>query len=45
MNLGQLTEYNMRNIFIENHRQNVAEELFADPFLILRLHQSQLLRV
>ena len=30
---GQLTEYNMRNIFLENHSQNVVEKLFPDPFL------------
>ena len=30
---GQLTEYNMRNIFLENPSQNVVEKLFPDPFL------------
>ena len=33
MNSGQLTEYNMRNILLENHAKNVAEKLFPDPFL------------
>ena len=33
MKYGQLTEYNMRNIFFENHSQNVMEKLFPDPFL------------
>ena len=30
---GQLVEYNMRNIFVENHTQNVLEKLFPDPYL------------
>ena len=30
---GQLIKYNIRNIFLENHTQNVAEKLFPDPFL------------
>ena len=30
---GQLVEYNMRNIFVENHTQNVLEKLFQDPYL------------
>ena len=29
---SQLIEYNMKNIFWENHTQNVAEELVLDPF-------------
>ena len=33
MQYGQLTECNMRNIFLENHSQNVMEKLFQDPFL------------
>ena len=33
MKFGQLIEYNMRNTFLENHTQNVVEELFPDPFL------------
>ena len=33
MKYGQLTECNMRNIFLENHSQNVMEKLFQDPFL------------
>ena len=30
---GQLVEYNMRNIFVENHTQNVLEKLFPDPYV------------
>ena len=33
LKFGQLIEYNMRNIFIEKHTQNVVEKLFRDPFL------------
>ena len=34
MNFGQLTEYNIRNIFFpENHAQNVVVKLVPDPFL------------
>ena len=33
MKFGQLIEYNMRNIFLENHTQNVVEKLVPDPFL------------
>ena len=33
MKLGQLIEHNMRNIFLKNHTQNVAEKLFPDAFL------------
>ena len=33
MKFGQLVEYNMRNIFIKNHTQNVLEKLFTDPYL------------
>ena len=29
---GQLTEYNMRNIFFKNHTQNMVEKLFPDHF-------------
>ena len=28
-----IIEYNMRNIFLKNHTQNVLEKLFPDPFL------------
>ena len=30
---GQLMKYNMRNIFLENHAQNVVEKLVLKPFL------------
>ena len=33
MKFGQLIEYNIRNIFLENHTQNVMERLFPDAFL------------
>ena len=33
MKYGQLIEYNMRNIFLKIHAQNVVEKLFTGPFL------------
>ena len=33
MKFGRLIEYNMRNIFIENHTKIVVEKLFPHPFL------------
>ena len=33
MKSGQLIKYNIRNIFLKNHTQNVEERLFPDPFL------------
>ena len=33
MKFGQLIEYNMRNIFLENHTQDVVEKLSPDPLL------------
>ena len=33
MKFGQLIEYNMRDIFAENHTQNVLEKLFPDLYL------------
>ena len=33
MKYGQLIEFNMRNIFLENHTQNMVEKLFPDPFV------------
>ena len=33
MKFGRLIEYNMRNIFLENHTQNGVEKLVPDPFL------------
>ena len=33
MKFDQLIEYNIRNIFLENHTQNVMERLFPDAFL------------
>ena len=38
MKFGQLIEFNMREIFLlKNHTQNVAEKLFPDPFLKIRI--------
>ena len=33
MKFCQLIEYDMRNILLENHTQNVVEKLFVGPFL------------
>ena len=33
MKFGQLTECNIRNIFLENHTQIVVEKLVPNPFL------------
>ena len=33
MKFDQLVEYNMSNIFVKNHTQNVLEKLFLDPYL------------
>ena len=33
MKFGQLIEYNMGDIFLENHTQNMVEKLFPDPIL------------
>ena len=33
MKFGQLIDYNMRKIMLENRTQNVVEKLFRDPFL------------
>ena len=33
MKFGQVTKYNMRKIFLENHTQNAVEKLFPDHFL------------
>ena len=33
MKFGQLLEYKMRNIVLENHTQNVVEKLVPEPFL------------
>ena len=33
LKFGQLIEYNMRNVFVKNHTQNVLEKLFPDPYL------------
>ena len=33
MKFGQLKEYNMKNILLKNHTQNVLEKLFPDPYL------------
>ena len=33
MKLGQLIKHTIRNIFLENHRQNVVEKLVPDSFI------------
>ena len=33
MKFGQLVEYNIENIFVKIHTQNVLEKLFPDLFL------------
>ena len=33
MKFGQLIDYNMRNIFLKNDTQNMAEKVFPDSFL------------
>ena len=33
MKLGQLIKHNIRNIFLENHTQNVVEKLVPDSFI------------
>ena len=33
MQFVHLLEYNMRNISLKNHTQNVVGKLFSDPFL------------
>ena len=33
MKFGQLTGYNMRNIFLENLKKNVMEKLVPDSFV------------
>ena len=33
MKFSHLIEYNMRNIFLKNHAQNVVEKLTSNPFL------------
>ena len=32
MKFGQLIEYNTRKVLLKNHRRNVVEKLFPDPF-------------
>ena len=40
MKFGQLIEYNLRNIFVKNHTQNVVEKLLSDPSKIKIKHIS-----
>ena len=37
MKLGQLIEYNITNIVLKNHTQNVVEKLFPHPFLEIEI--------
>ena len=39
MKFNQLTEYNMKNIFLKNYTKSVAEKLFPDPFLKIKIEQ------
>ena len=40
MKFGLLIEYNMRNIFLKYHTQNMVEKLFADTFLKIQIEHS-----
>ena len=40
MKFGQLIEYNIINIFLENHAQNMVEKLFPSTFFT-RPHSTQ----
>ena len=40
MKFGQLIEYNLKNIFLQNHAQNVVGKLFPGPFLKIKTEQS-----
>ena len=37
MKFGQLAEYNIRNIFLENHTQNESEMLYPDAFCFFKM--------
>ena len=37
MKIGQLIEYNIRNIFIKNYTQNMVEKLVPDPFIKIKI--------
>ena len=37
MKLGQLTEYNKKIIFFENHAENETEKLVSDLFLFFKI--------
>ena len=37
MKFDQLIKYNMRNIFLEKHIQDVAKKLFRDPDFLIKL--------
>ena len=37
MKLGQLTEYNKKMIFFENHAENETEKLVSDLFLFFKM--------
>ena len=40
MEFGQLTEYNMRNNFLEKYTENVVGKLFPDSFLKIQIWVS-----
>ena len=33
MKFGQLSSYNMRNIYLKNRTKNIVEKLVPDPFI------------
>ena len=37
---GQLIEYNMRNIFMKNHTQNMMEKLVPDTFIKMKIEHT-----
>ena len=39
MKFGPLIKYNMRNIFLQNHTQNVAEKVVSGPFLEIKISE------
>ena len=42
MKFSHFIEYNMRNIFLQNHTQNGVEKAFPDPFIEKKKNQAYL---
>ena len=40
MKFGQLIEYNMKNIFLKNHTQNVGRNYSQTPFQKIKIEQT-----